>query len=89
MKRVFALLVTTVLLLTLPALAQSASPSADAFTNQAIPHQNYSNAVTLLVEPGSSNAFIRFDLSLLPPQPGHQQGNAAPLRQRVHHVGRL
>jgi hypothetical protein len=65
MKRACALLATAVLLLSLPALAQS-PPSADTYSSHTGPTQNFGAAVSLLVQQGSNNTYIRFDLSTLP-----------------------
>src|SRR5271157_4673874 len=66
MKRAYALHAVAVLLMSLSALAQSAPPSADTDTSHTSPATNYGGAVSLVLQPGSNNAYLRFNLSTLP-----------------------
>src|SRR5208283_3687036 len=67
MKRAYALRAVLILLCSLSALAQSAPPNADTDTSHTAPTTNYGGAVSLVLQPGSNHAYIRFDLSTLPP----------------------
>jgi cysteine-rich repeat protein len=61
---VLCLAVSFLLCVSLPA---QQTPSADSYTNTASPTTNFGNAPTLNVESASQTAFIRFDLSSIPP----------------------
>jgi hypothetical protein len=68
MKRAWISLAAVLLLLSSAALAQSAPPSADTYSNAAAGDAgiNYGSAVLLVVQTGGNNAYIQFNLGDLP-----------------------
>jgi hypothetical protein len=67
MKRV-CLYLSAVLLLSVAALAQSAPPSADTYSNSshADTGVNYGSAILLVVQTGGNNAYLQFNLKTVP-----------------------
>lgn len=68
MKRVYVCLAVAVLLLSSVALAQSAPPSADTYSNAGKNSTgfNYGTATLLVVQTNGSNSYLQFNLSTVP-----------------------